>query len=405
MRKLSVVLVALVLTANIAVAGGATTHQDTIRTKKQATYYDPIDYNAVLYNLERASQKTFAQRLYSALTQPLVQRDNIDVSSHFGVAYTQETNFAFTAAATASYKSTKTSSLTSVASLAAMVSVNGFFRVQAAGVNYFSEDDKLQYEIGGGSMPVKFWGLGYNTASSNIRTKYTRRDFNTSARYMHHFVGGLWAGAGLNLRYDKGDKFDSIGESFLSLGGQMVRSVFTTGISVSGVYDTRDNDHTTARGLYVALNYELRPKAFGNYHKTLNHFTAQIDYFTPLWQGCVMAIDAYGDLWSSDAPWLYWASIGGSERMRGYYLGRYTDRKMITAQLELRQAVWGPFGVCVWGGAGTIFDKCKEFDASKILPNGGLGVRIAAGDRTVLRVDYGFGRKSHGLIINVNEAF
>ena len=49
MRKLSVVLVALVLTANIAVAGGVTTHQDTIRTKKQTTYYDPIDYNAVLY--------------------------------------------------------------------------------------------------------------------------------------------------------------------------------------------------------------------------------------------------------------------------------------------------------------------------------------------------------------------
>ena len=84
MRKLSVVLVALVLTANIAVAGGVTTHQDTIRTKKQATYYDPIDYNAVLYNLERASQKTFAQRLYSALTQPLVQRDNIDVFRLFG---------------------------------------------------------------------------------------------------------------------------------------------------------------------------------------------------------------------------------------------------------------------------------------------------------------------------------
>ena len=67
--------------------------------------------------------------------------------------------------------------------------------------------------------------------------------------------------------------------------------------------------------------------------------------------------------------------------------------------------VYGPIGVCVWGGAGSIFDSHKNFDASKILPNAGVGLRFAVAGQTALRIDYGFGRHSQGLIINVNEAF
>ena len=405
MRFISLTIVMIMLAANIAVAGDVTLSRDTVRTAK-TTYYDPIDYDAVRYNLALASRKNFLQRISDTLSQPLFNGEKIQLSSQFGIAYTQEVNLAFTAAATAQYKSGRNNALQSNASLSGMVSINGFFRVQLSGVNYFGTGkDKFIYDIGGGSLPVRFWGLGYDAANNNPRTDYIQRDITSKLRYMHRFARSFWLGAGVNMRYGKGDSFDANGENYLLDGGQLVKSAYTTGISLNAVYDTRNNAHSTTKGFYISLLGEVLPKALGNYNKTLFHIVAQADYFQPLWRGGVMAVDLYGDLWSSATPWFYWPSVGGASRMRGYYYGRYTDRKMLTAQLELRQTIYGPIGVCAWGGAGSIFDSHKNFDASKILPNYGIGLRLATAGHTALRIDYGFGRNSHGLIINVNEAF
>lgn len=406
MRRFYLVVVALMLTANIAVAGDVISLQDTLRTANSATIYDPIDYNAVRHNLELASRKPLMNRIFGALSQPLFNSEKVQIASRVGVAYTQEVNLAFTATATATYKSGRDNALRSSTSLAGMVSVNGFFRLQLSGVNNLGVGkDRLSYDLSGGSLSVRFWGLGYDAADNNSRTEYTQRSFAANVRYLHQFVNHLWLGAGVNMRYGKGDSFDVSGEDYLLSGGQRIRSAYTTGISLNGIFDTRDNAHTTTRGIYLSLMGEVRPKAFGNYYETLWHIVAQADFFQPLWRGGVAAVDLYGDLWSSATPWFYWPTIGGSSRMRGYYLGRYMDRKMVTAQLELRQAVYGPIGVCVWGGAGSLFDSHKNFDISKILPNVGVGLRLAAAGRTALRIDYGWGRNSQGLIINVNEAF
>lgn len=405
MRFISLTIVMIMLAANIAVAGDVTLSRDTVRTAK-TTYYDPIDYDAVRYNLALASRKNFLQRISGTLSQPLFNGEKIQLSSQFGIAYTQEVNLAFTAAATAQYKSGRNNALQSNASLSGMVSINGFFRVLLSGVNYFGTGkDKFIYDIGGGSLPVRFWGLGYDAANNNPRTDYIQRDITSKLRYMHRFARSFWLGVGVNMRYGKGDSFDANGENYLLDGGQLVKSAYTTGISLNAVYDTRNNAHSTTKGFYISLLGEVLPKALGNYNKTLFHIVAQADYFQPLWRGGVMAVDLYGDLWSSATPWFYWPSVGGASRMRGYYYGRYTDRKMLTAQLELRQTIYGPIGVCAWGGAGSIFDSHKNFDASKILPNYGIGLRLATAGHTALRIDYGFGRNSHGLIINVNEAF
>ena len=405
MRFVSLTIVMILFATSIAVAGNVTLSKDTVRTAR-ITYYDPIDYDAVRYNLALASRKTFLQKVSGTLSQPLFNSEKIQLNSQLGIAYTQEINLAFTAAATAQYKSGRNNALQSNASLVGMVSINGFFRVSLSGVNYFGTGkDKFIYDIGGGSLPVRFWGLGYDAANNNPRTDYIQRDITSKLRYMHRFARSFWLGAGVNMRYGKGDSFDANGENYLLDGGQLVKSAYTTGISLNAVYDTRNNAHSTTKGFYISLLGEVLPKALGNYNKTLFHIVAQADYFQPLWRGGVMAVDLYGDLWSSATPWFYWPSVGGASRMRGYYYGRYTDRKMLTAQLELRQTIYGPIGVCAWGGAGSIFDSHKNFDASKILPNYGIGLRLATAGHTALRIDYGFGRNSHGLIINVNEAF
>lgn len=364
-----------------------------------------IDYQAVQQALDRASQPTLFQRVARRLSMPIISDERLQLSSHVGLAYTRETNLAFTLSASAAYRAEEEYPL-SRANAAVMASIDGFFRVQVAGEHLFRlGEGRLLYDASVASLPTRFWGLGYDAATSNARTQYTLHTTYGTATYLHHIVGGLHLGAGVDLRYGAGQQVEPLAEEYLQYGGQSVRSAYTTGLSLTARYDTRDSQYNATRGLYLALTSEVRPKGLGNYSQTLWHLTAQANYYQSLWQGAVAALDLYADAWSSSAPWFYWPAMGGQSRMRGYYYGRYTDRKMATAQVELRQRIYGPVGVVVWGGAGSLFSSLKTFDWGKILPSYGIGVRLAAGDRTALRIDYGFGRRCSGLIINVNEAF
>jgi outer membrane protein assembly factor BamA len=287
-----------------------------------------------------------------------------------------------------------------------MASIDGFYRVALGGEHLFGKcNSRLIYDAGVASLPIRFCGLGYEAATSSLRTRYTHLIANGTATYLHHIAAGLHLGAGVDLRYGKVDNFEPLAEEYLHRAGQNTLSTFTTGLSLTARYDRRDNSYNPTRGIYLSLTGEVRPKALGSYNQTLWHVTAQANLYQSLWQGAVAALDLYGDAWSSATPWFYWPMMGGQSRMRGYYYGRFTNSKMATAQLELRHEVWGPIGVVAWGGAGTVFSSLKTFDWGEILPTYGVGLRLKAGDRTALRIDYGLGRRCSGIIINVNEAF
>lgn len=66
----------------------------------------------------------------------------------------------------------------------------------------------------------------------------------------------------------------------------------------------------------------------------------------------MLAYDLHAMFNYGNTPWTMLSLLGGSYRMRGYYEGRYRDKKMIEAQVELRQKVYGRSGIAVWIGAG-----------------------------------------------------
>ena len=119
----------------------------------------------------------------------------------------------------------------------------------------------------------------------------------------------------------------------------------------------------------------------------------------------VLAADLYAVFNSDGTPWPMLARMGGGQRMRGYYQGRYTDNDMITVQVELRQRIWRRIGCAVWGGAGNVFPSLSRFDWSQTLPNYGAGLRWELKKRVNVRLDYGFGKKTSGFLLNINEAF
>ena len=66
--------------------------------------------------------------------------------------------------------------------------------------------------------------------------------------------------------------------------------------------------------------------------------------------------------------------------MRGYYEGRYRDKKMIEAQVELRQKVYGRSGIAVWIGAGNVFPSIQRFNWKHTLPNYRLPLGVQEAD-------------------------
>ena len=76
-----------------------------------------------------------------------------------------------------------------------------------------------------------------------------------------------------------------------------------------------------------------------------------------------------------------------------------------TFQVELRQHIVERFGFAAWVGTGTVFPSIKQFNASNLLPNYGLGLRWEFKHNVNLRIDYGFGKQTGGFVFNISEAF
>lgn len=385
--------------------------QEIVNQKDTLSYGPAIDYVAVMKQLNRASQPTVWQRFSdwfdNKRSVDAIDSHNLVVRGNVGLGYAQETNLMFAASAFGFYSlNPKNKQLPySSTSLIGAMSVNGSFRLVANSNLILSSYDRLDIYLGGGSMPVKFWGLGYHVAELDVASKYVRGDFRADVEYKRSIVSGLSLGAELDFRYVLADDVQSLALEYLQQAGVQDFSFTTTGLGVVAEWDGRKMSSNLTQGFYLQLRGAMHPKALGSHYDTFWHVEATANYYQPLWMGGELALDMYADAWTWNTPWLFWAKVGGENRMRGYYYGRYTDRKMVTAQVELRQKIYKVLSGAAWMGAGSVFSSYKLFDVDEILPNYGVGIRVAVAENLLLRVDYGFGRHSHGLIINVNEAF
>jgi hypothetical protein len=96
--------------------------------------------------------------------------------------------------------------------------------------------------------------------------------------------------------------------------------------------------------------------------------------------------------------------------MRGYYAGRFRDRKLIAAQVEHR---WLPFsfskrlGGTVFAAAGAVSPRYRDFSLADIKPTGGVGLRYYLFPKKdiFLRFDLGVTPGGIGFYIFTGEAF
>ncbi len=327
----------------------------------------------------------------------------IDVTFAGGPSFSKNTSLGIGLLAAGLYRLDRTDSVTvpSDVSVFANVSVSGFYALGVTGNTIFAHNrQRVNYTVMFSSAPRSLWGIGYDAGRYNPESTYSEKHYLVEASYLHEVLPRTYVGGIVSFEHTRGVKFSD--QAYLY--GQK-RSYTATGIGLIVEYDSRDFIPNPYRGVYVSFQERFFPKGLGNCERSLWRTTFTADAYRRVWKGGILAADLYAVFNSEGTPWPMLARLGGNQRMRGYYQGRYTDNDMITLQVELRQRIWRRIGCTVWGGAGNVFPSLDRFDWSHTLPNYGVGLRWELKKRVNVRLDYGFGKKTSGFLLSINEAF
>ncbi|MFV0417296.1 MAG: BamA/TamA family outer membrane protein [Dysgonomonas sp.] len=356
---------------------------DTIKSKEQKkdSYWNRLIHG----NIDRSYEK------------------KIDITFAGAPSYTREASFGVGGMATGLYRLDRKDSIMppSDITLVFNASVKGFFALEARGNNYFKGNKTLlSYNVGFTRKPLDFWGVSYDACNVNPVISYTRQQFRIDANYQYKLHKNFAIGGTLDFTYTDVSKIDDI----TYLEGQN-RSFIATGLGVSLKYDSRDFIPNPKRGWYIMFRQSIFPEIFGNTKRTLYRTTFIADTYQKVWSGGLLAFDLFGQFNSDNSPWALREELGGNQRMRGYYSGRYIDNNIVSGQVELRQHIVQRFGFATWIGGGTVFPSVKKFDMKNILPNYGIGLRFEVKRNVNARIDYGFGKQTGGFVFNISEAF
>ena len=325
----------------------------------------------------------------------------LDITFAGGPSYSKTTKLGIAVLAAGLYRLDRTDSITppSDISIYANVTTSGYFSVGVMGNNLFRDvKGKIDYDINFSSAPRDVWGIGYRAGAHNPKSEMVEERYLIYGRYQHRILPNTYLGPVLNFEHIQGRKFNEVSLGYLE--GQH-HTYTATGLGASLEYDSRDFIPNPWRGAYLSVQGMWFARGLGNCNKSLWRVKFRANSYHRLWSSGLLATD----LNSEGTPWPLLARLGGNERMRGYYLGQYTDNNLLTAQVEIRQRIWRRIGCVVWGGAGTVFSKREPFAWRHALPNYGLGLRWELKQRVNVRIDYGFGRSTSGFLLSINEAF
>ena len=379
--------------------------------------YTPIEKSSTQPRKEREGWNKFLQYIADSGTDQSFQK-RVDMTFVPALYYAPSTSAGLAVMASGMYRLDKKNRNIppSDFSVYATASLTGFYRLGIKGCNIFRNDNqRILYNAEFYSMPTSFWGVGYAAAMTNSAVRYLASRTIVDARFLQKVANGLYVGVGADFNYHFGRfggkrNFVAESEFIARLDGQRVE-YNATGLSLFVEFDTCNILSNPQRGVYLGVQAKVRPKGMGNVGQTLWSGRLSANFYQRLWRGAVLAFDLRGEWNSEGTPWVYNASIGGLQSMRGYYAGRFNDLCAVTLQAELRQNIYKRLGAVVWGGVGNVFHSFRTFAWRETLPTYGVGLRYEIKKNVNLRLDYGFGGRDsrgkliHGVLFSINEAF
>ena len=274
-------------------------------------------------------------------------------------------------------------------------------------------------------MPDFFYGIGNKNPKSNeeaFTLHYYSHEIEFRTRvYGHFFVGPR-------------EEFQV--QELLSAvpGGQLLHGDipgtekgYRSGFGAVFLYDSRDSTLYPHRGGYHELLVMTFQPWMGSSWQ-YSRVNADLRQYIPLFGNHVLAAELFTDFNAGNVPFNQLAMIGGANRERGYFEGRFRDKNAVSFQAEYRivplycpvhdgvsnvsnehSKLYDPcrFGIVAYAGIGEVFDRFEHFRMNGLHWSVGGGLRYALNpaEHVHVRLDVGVGADSWGLYVNVLEAF
>jgi outer membrane protein assembly factor BamA len=274
------------------------------------------------------------------------------------------------------------------------------------GSSIYFPDEKviIRLQTSYSHYPDKTWGIG-NDSPGGAKEDYSMHQFYFYPQILRKFLHNWYAGINYEIQsvgdfvYQPNGVFDQ-----QDIPGRYGGSMAGAGVLLS--YDSRNGAYSPTNGIFGELNLMSHNGVAGS-DFNFTTFSVDLRKFFPLEEDRVLAMQFILKDNKGNVPIRSLAMLGGSDMMRGYYYGRYTDKDLIAYQAELRQFLFWRIGVAGFAGLGEVADKVADFrfDGLHYAAGAGLRIMVSKKEKLNLRVDYGFGSQSGGLYVIVKEAF
>jgi len=281
-----------------------------------------------------------------------------------------------------------------------MASSNGNFNIQGVFKRFeiFNNVD-FKLPVTANNFVQYYYGELDTTNSSNYKVLFSDRilirpEFSFSLN--DAFRSSLFA----DFRYiNETNLEDNKGNQLIE---RLMPNETSLGLGMGLSYDTRDNPISTKLGFYGAAQY-INVSSLGQTNSiNSNLFIADFRYFHYIYNSkFVLATRFSAGALFGNPGYMFRYTLGGAERLRGYYTNRFRGDLFYSAQAEFRFPLYKKFsGVC-FIDEGDISEKSLD----KTLVTFGGGVRFSINSNVVLRLDYGIAKDQNGVFFTFGEAF
>ena len=254
-------------------------------------------------------------------------------------------------------------------------------------------------------FPSTFYPIGKHTTADRAED-YTDLGLSALAALTRRLAGSFRTGGQIALYYSKigdvepGGDLDR-GRVAGSDGGRLA------GLGPRMIWDDRDNDFSTRRGGRYSLSATYFGQDWGS-EFGVSSYELDARQFFALGGEHVIGAQVYGLANFGNVPFQAMAALGGANKMRGYFEGRFRDLCMFEVQVEYRMHLFWRFGGAIFAGAGDVGRSVDDFAPEDVKVAGGGGLRFALNqdDRVNLRLDAaGAGNGDVNFYVVLGEAF
>lgn len=239
------------------------------------------------------------------------------------------------------------------------------------------------------NFPFNYFGIG-NNPIAGLGESYTSQYASFHVNHLWLISKSIYLGPRYEFRSDRISQRIENGlldtQRPLGFDGQLI-----SGLGMILNHDTRNNIFQPENGWFNRLQWMKFSPSLGS-RFNFSQWTIDVRKYFATKPQQVLALQSWWSFTQGDAPFQHLSLIGGSERMRGYFEGRFRDRHATVQQAEYRFKVYRNLGMVTYAHAGQVVSSTKDFAFNRFRYGAGIGFRYRlTPDGLNIRLDLAIG--------------